>query len=149
MIDKELEVVDDLGDSQISEKFSMAIDSSILQNQNGRSQGAQELQKRLKNLRSIKLSKSPSLKSSRRRARQRSNNHHVCSDAASSAAQSISSDLSTCSETSTENLQASILNSQPSVLFLCFAENSRKLKIALFAFFGFYVEFNKNNNKAV
>ncbi|PQQ10036.1 uncharacterized protein Pyn_06467 [Prunus yedoensis var. nudiflora] len=70
MIDKELEVVDDLGDSQISEKFSMAIDSSILQNQNGRSQGAQELQKRLKNLRSIKLSKSPSLKSSRRRARQ-------------------------------------------------------------------------------
>ncbi|ONH95030.1 hypothetical protein PRUPE_7G047600 [Prunus persica] len=107
MIDKELEVVDDLGDSQISEKFSMAIDSSILQNQNGRSQGAQELQKRLKNLRSIKLSKSPSLKSSRRRARQRSNNHHVCSDAASSAAQSISSDLSTCSETSTENLQNS------------------------------------------
>lgn len=107
MIDKELEVADDLGDSQISEKFSIAIDSSILQNQNGRSQGAQELQKRLKNLRSIKLSKSPSLKSSRRRARQRSNNHHVCSDAASSAAQSISSDMSTCFDTSTENLQNS------------------------------------------
>ncbi|KAM2565990.1 hypothetical protein TB1_008554 [Malus domestica] len=82
MDDKELEVAADFGSSQMPEKLSTTtIDApSVLQNQNGRSQGegAQELlqlqkkkRKKLKKLTSIKLSKSPSLKPSRRRS-----NHH-------------------------------------------------------------------------
>lgn len=104
MDDKELEVAVDFGSNQMPEKLSTTtIDApSVLQNQNGRSQGegAQELlqlqkkkRKKLKKLTSIKLSKSPSLKPSRRRS-----NHHV------------SSTDDSC-DTSTENLQASLLNS--------------------------------------
>ncbi|KAB2631190.1 hypothetical protein D8674_008709 [Pyrus ussuriensis x Pyrus communis] len=101
MDDKELEVAADFGSNQMPEKLSTTtIDApSVLQNQNGRSQGegAQELpqlhktkkKKKLKKLTSIKLSKSPSLKPSRRRS-----NHHV------------SSTDDSC-DTSTENLQNS------------------------------------------
>lgn len=69
MISKELEAVEAGGSdsSRISEPFPMSLESSTLvQNQNGRSQGEQELQRKL---RSIKLSRSPS----KRRSKHRSN----------------------------------------------------------------------------
>ena len=69
MILKELEAVEagDSENSQIPEQFPMTLESSsLVQNQNGRRQGEQELQRKL---RSIKLSKSPS----KRRSKHRSN----------------------------------------------------------------------------
>lgn len=69
MISRELEAVEagDSDSSRISEPFPMSLESSTLvQNQNGRGQGEQELQRKL---RSIKLSKSPS----KRRSKHRSN----------------------------------------------------------------------------
>lgn len=69
MISKELEAVEagDSENSQIPEQFPMTLESSsLVQNQNGRRQGEQELQRKL---RSIKLSKSPS----KRRSKHRSN----------------------------------------------------------------------------
>ncbi|KAB2619942.1 hypothetical protein D8674_039429 [Pyrus ussuriensis x Pyrus communis] len=94
MDDKELEFGADLGSSQMCEKLS----PSVLQNQNGGRQGELLLQKKkkkkkLKKLTSIKLSKSPSLKPSRKRSSSISN-HHVSSTDGSS-------------DTSTENLQNS------------------------------------------
>lgn len=103
MDDKELEFGADLDSSQICEKWS----PSVLQNQNGRSQGELLLQKKkkkkLKKLASIKLSKSPSLKPSRKRSSSISN-HHVSSTGGSS-------------DTSTENVQASLLNSWSLLFF--------------------------------
>ncbi|RXH76793.1 hypothetical protein DVH24_019681 [Malus domestica] len=98
MDDKEPEFGADLDSSQMCEKLS----PSVLQNQIGRSQGELLLQKKkkkkkLKKLTSIKLSKSPSLKPYRKRSSSISN-HHVSSTDGSS-------------DTSTENLQASLLNS--------------------------------------
>ncbi|KAB2608332.1 hypothetical protein D8674_011500 [Pyrus ussuriensis x Pyrus communis] len=93
MDDKELEFGAHLGSSQMCEKLS----PSVLQNQNGGRQGELLLQKKkkkkLKKLTSIKLSKSPSLKPSRKRSSSISN-HHVSSTDGSS-------------DTSTENLQNS------------------------------------------
>ncbi|KAM0981290.1 hypothetical protein ACFX2A_014639 [Malus domestica] len=76
MDDKEPEFGADLDSSQMCEKLS----PSVLQNQNGRSQGELLLQKKkkkkLKKLTSIKLSKSPSLKPYRKRSSSISNHHN-------------------------------------------------------------------------
>ncbi|KAM5578013.1 calmodulin binding protein PICBP-like [Rosa sericea] len=68
---EKLEVVEagDSDNSQMPEQFPMtATESYVLQNQNGRSRGEPELQKKLNKLRSIKLGKSPSRKRSKRRS---------------------------------------------------------------------------------
>ncbi|XP_050380951.1 calmodulin binding protein PICBP-like [Argentina anserina] len=75
MSSKELQVVEacDSDDTLFSGQVPMMMmtpdESYVLQNQNGRSRGEPELQKKLNKLRSIKLAKSPS----RRRSKRRSN----------------------------------------------------------------------------